>query len=228
MTRDQTRERILRATADLLAHGGRQAVTTRAVAADAGVQAPTIYRLFGDKDGLLDALAEQGFEAYLGEKVLRPTDRDPLEDLRAGWDQHVEFGLANPALYALMYGDPRPRPESPANAAAFLVLRAHVRRLAEDGRLRVGEDHAVNLVHAAGCGTVLTLLAVPGDRRDPELSALAREAAIAAITTDAPAVRSSGPVGAAVALRAVLDDAGALTAAERAVLGEWLDRVVAG
>jgi AcrR family transcriptional regulator len=36
---------------------GRRAVTTRAVAAGAGVQAPTIYRLFGDKDGLLDALA---------------------------------------------------------------------------------------------------------------------------------------------------------------------------
>lgn len=227
MTRDETRARIIRATADLLARGGRQAVTTRAVAAGAGVQAPTIYRLFGDKDGLLDALAEQGFEAYLGEKVLRPTGRDPLDDLRAGWDQHVGFGLANPALYALMYGDPRPHRESPADAEAFLVLRAHIRRLAEDGRLRVGQEHAVNLVHASGCGTVLTLLAVPGDRRDPELSVLAREAVIAAITTGTPAVRASGPVGAAVALRAVLDEADVLTVGERAVLGEWLDRVAA-
>ncbi|WP_338419811.1 TetR family transcriptional regulator [Streptomyces klenkii] len=34
-------------------------MTTRAVAAAAGVQAPAIYRLFGDKDGLLEAVAEQ-------------------------------------------------------------------------------------------------------------------------------------------------------------------------
>jgi hypothetical protein len=74
----------------------------------------------------------------------------------------------------------------------------------------------VNLVHAAGCGTVLTLLAMPEARRDPELSELAREAAIAAITTDAPTVSAPGPVGAAVAMRAVLDEADDLTVAERA------------
>ena len=35
-------------------------------------------------------------------------------------------------------------------------------------------------------------------------------------------------VGAAVALRAVLDGVAALTAGERAVMREWLDRVAAG
>jgi hypothetical protein len=102
-----------------------------------------------------------------------------------------------------------------------------VRRLAEAGRLRIGEEHAVNLVHAAGCGTVLTLLAVPEDQRDPRLSGLAREAVLAAIATDTPARQAPGPVGAAVALRAVLGEVENLTAAERAVLGEWLDRVAA-
>jgi hypothetical protein len=41
-----------------------------------------------------------------------------------------------------MYGEPRPQAASPANAAAFLALRAHVRRLAQAGRLRVGEERA--------------------------------------------------------------------------------------
>ena len=39
-----TKDRIVRVAADLLAEGGREAVSTRAVAAAAGVQVPTIYR----------------------------------------------------------------------------------------------------------------------------------------------------------------------------------------
>ena len=50
-----TRERILDAAAELLVSGGTDGVSTRAVAAAAGVQAPTLYRLFGDKQGLLEA-----------------------------------------------------------------------------------------------------------------------------------------------------------------------------
>jgi hypothetical protein len=43
-----------------------------------------------------------------------------------------------------------------------------------------------------------------------------------------PVLEAPGPVGAAVALRAVLDGVAALTAGERAVMREWLDRVAAG
>ena len=100
------RDRILRAAAMLLAEGGREAVSTRAVSAAAGVQPPTIYRQFGDMQGLLDAVAADGFARYLRAKVAREGTEDPVADLRAGWDAHIDFGLANPALYALMYGDP--------------------------------------------------------------------------------------------------------------------------
>jgi AcrR family transcriptional regulator len=222
------RARIVEAAAHLLATGGRDAVTTRAVAAGAGVQAPTIYRLFGDKDGLLDAVTEYGFQAYLARKAVRSTTGDPVDDLRAGWDLHVGFGLANPALYALMYGDPRPDSPSAAAVEAEHMLRGHIRRVAEAGRLRVGEEQAAHLFHAAACGTVLTLLGLVEEQRNPALSHLARDAALTAITIDAPVLETPGPVGAAVALRAVLDGVAALTAGERAVMREWLDRVAAG
>jgi len=223
--RDDRRERILAAAAELLAHGGREAVSTRAASAAAGVQAPTIYRLFGDKQGLLDAMATHGFATYLASKNDVQPSADPVEDLRAGWDLHVGFGLANPALYSLMYGEPRPGQVPPAARRAAEVLAQHVRRIAEAGRLRVGEERAAQLIHAAGSGTTLTLIALPPDRRDPALSELAREAVIAAITTDAPAHVAPGPVGAAAALRAVLPQTDALTGPERALLHEWLDRV---
>ena len=222
------RARIVEAAAHLLATGGRYAVTTRGVAAVAGVQAPTIYRLFGDKDGLLDAVTEYGFLTYLAQKAVRSTADDPVDDLRAGWDLHVGFGLDNPALYALMYGDPRPDSPSPAAVEAGRMLRGHIRRVAEAGRLRVAEEQAAHLFHAAARGTVLTLLGLVEEQRDPALSHLARGAALAAITVGTPALQTPGPVGAAVALRAVLDRVGALTAGERAFMREWLDRVAAG
>jgi AcrR family transcriptional regulator len=218
------RERILAVTTKLLAEGGRGAVSTRVVSAAAGVQAPTIYRLFGDMQGLLDAVAAEGFTAYLNSKTgLEPTP-DPVQDLRTGWDLHVGFGLANPALYLLM-SEPRTGAAPPAAVAGAKVLAAHIRRIAEAGRLRVSEERAAHLIQAAGRGTTLTLIAMPADRRDPELSPLAREAIITAITTDTPAPAPPGPVGAAVALRAVLPQTAALTDHEKGLLQEWLDRI---
>lgn len=224
-SRDRTRERIVTAAAELLAEGGRDAVSTRAVSAAAGVQAPTLYRLFGSKRGLLDAVAAHGLTTYLSAKTDRNPSGDSVEDLRAGWDLHVGFGLANPALYSLMYGEPRPGASPPAATAAADVLALHIRRIAEAGRLRVGEEHAARVVHAAGCGTTLTLIAMPADWRDLALSHTAREAVIAAITTDAPAPAEQGPVAAAVTLRAVLPQTTALTTYERGLLCEWLDRI---
>lgn len=225
-SRDHIRERIVAAAAGLLAEDGRDAVSTRAVSVAAGVQAPTLYRLFGNKQGLLDAVAAHGLTTYLNSKSDRTPSADPVDDLRAGWDLHVGFGVANPALYTLMYGEPRPDASPPAAAAAAAVLAFHIRRIAQAGRLRLSEDHAAHLVHAAGCGTTLTLIAMPADRRDSALSHTAREAVIAAITTDAPAPAEPGPVAAAVTLRAVLPQTTTLTVHERGLLSEWLDRII--
>ncbi|RKN37096.1 TetR/AcrR family transcriptional regulator [Streptomyces hoynatensis] len=224
------RTRIVEAATRLLAEGGPEAVSTRAVSARAGVQPPTLYRLFGDKQGLLDAVVAHGFAAYLAGKAEPDPTGDPVDGLRLGWDEHVALGLANPALYRLMFEGHRPGTRPPAAAAAFEVLARRIHRVAEAGRLRVPEERATALIHAAGSGTTLTLLATPEHSRDPELSATAREAVIAALTTDAPGPAAApgtptAAVTAAVTLRALLPQTGALTAAEAALLREWLDRI---
>ncbi|MFC6005082.1 TetR/AcrR family transcriptional regulator, partial [Streptomonospora nanhaiensis] len=179
MKREIICDRIVQAATELLAEGGREAVSTRAVCARSGVQSPTIYRIFHDKQGLLDAVARQGFERYLADKAGLPASADPVEDLRRGWDLHVGFGLANPALYTLVYGDVRTGRQSPAAALGAAALAERVRRVAAAGRLRVSEERAAHLMHSAGRGLTLTLIELPEERRDPALSALAREAAIA-------------------------------------------------
>lgn len=62
------RDRVLKVALALLTKRGRDAVTTRDVAEAAKVQPPVLYRLFGDKNGLLDAVAAYGFTAYLARK----------------------------------------------------------------------------------------------------------------------------------------------------------------
>jgi AcrR family transcriptional regulator len=220
-----SRARILRAALKLLATEGREALTTRAVAEAAGVQPPVLYRLFGDKQGVLDAAAEYGFTAYLAKKRARVSIGDPVEALRSGWDLHIDFGLTNPALYLLMYADPKSGKKSPAGEASFQRLCEHIRRVASAGRLRVNEERAAHLFHAAASGIVLTLLGMPQGKRDMTLSSIAREAALAAITTEVPMYRKAGSTEAAIALRAVLDDAAPLSGGERALLVEWLDRL---
>src|ERR1700761_2720557 len=97
------------AAAGLLETGGVDAVSTRAVAAAAGIQPPTLYRQFGDKDGLLDAVTSFVLREYLADKRrLLAESGDPVTDLRGLWDQHVEFGFTRPDCYQLTYGRGRP------------------------------------------------------------------------------------------------------------------------
>jgi AcrR family transcriptional regulator len=234
--REDTRTRIVSAAADLLGAGGPGAVTTRGVAEAAGVQAPTIYRIFGDKDGLLDAVAEHVMRAHVSAKAdvvdaARIADVDPLDDLRAGWQAQVEFGLANPDVFRML-GDPARTAGSQAARLGAEVLEARIHRVAATGRLRVTEQRAVELVKAGGVGVVSTLLTTPAEKRDPGLADAMYETVLAQILTDPSAPASSarhdadGVRGAVVAVRAVAPQLATLTPGERALLVEWLDRAI--
>ncbi|CCH18608.1 TetR/AcrR family transcriptional regulator [Micromonospora lupini] len=224
-SRDDVRAGIVAAAARVLRENGADAVTTRAVAQAAGVQAPTIYRLFGDKDGLIDAVAEHVMAAYVSGKSASAHEAtgDPVADLRSGWRTHIGFGLANPELYALMTTRGRGRP-SPATLAGIEVLRARVRRLAAAGLLRVDEQRALMMIHAAGNGTILALLGTPDDERDPGLADAMFDAVLSGIVADAPAAPDTATNAVTVTFATVLPDLPGLSDAERALMAEWLRR----
>ncbi|WP_433125485.1 TetR/AcrR family transcriptional regulator [Micromonospora sp. CA-240977] len=210
------RDRLLLAAAELLQSGG--AVSTRAVCDRAGVQAPTLYHHFGSKQGLIDAVASHGFTQYT---AVESSD-DPLDDLREGWDRHVQFGLEHPSFYGLLYGRAEPGKPCAVTAPAHAALRD--RLTAARGRLKVPAADAAEQVLAANVGITLTLISQP--EPDFGLSGRVREAALAGVLrlppTDAPATRAS----AALTLRALVgDDPGDLTPGEHALLGELLDRL---
>lgn len=88
--------------ARVLREQGSSGLTTRGVAEAANVQAPTIYRLFGDKDGLIDAVAEHVMATHVHAKATAVDDSDAIDVLRSSWQMHIDFGLTNPDLYRLL------------------------------------------------------------------------------------------------------------------------------
>jgi len=215
---------IVVAAARILRQDGAQAVTTRAVAQAAGVQAPAIYRFFGDKDGLIDAVAEHVMAAYTAEKATAAERlSDPVEDLHAAWDTHIQFGLAHAELYVLL-NTPGRGTRSPATTAGINVLRTRLQRIAAAGLLRVDEQRALDVIHAAGAGTVLALLSASAQERDLCLADAMFDAAAAAILTTTPATPDPTVSAVAVTFLTVLADLPALTNAERTLMAEWITR----
>jgi AcrR family transcriptional regulator len=221
MSRDTTRTRIVEVAADLMREHGASGVTTRAVAQAAGLQTPVIYRIFADKDALLDAVAEHVFAEYVAGKAIKPPSDDPIADLRAAWDTHLGFSLDNPALLAL-YADPERRARMPAATAGLEVLYARVHRIAEIGRLRVPERRAAEMISAAGNGAVLILLGTGS--RDRSLADAMYDAVMRAILTDEPALDTGDITAAVVAFQTLIPKLPTLTDTERALLTEWLQR----
>ncbi|MGI8712442.1 MAG: TetR/AcrR family transcriptional regulator [Solirubrobacteraceae bacterium] len=223
------RTRIVLAAARLLRDGGREAVTTRAVESAAEVQAPTIYRLFGDKQGVIEAVAEHEMSAWVAEKAAgahTDVDRDPVAVLRDGWRAAVDFGLENPALFSLMHGEPDPARHWAAQELGESVLRQRVRRVAAAGVLAASEERAIALITASARGAVLTLLATDPERRDLGMLDDLLNGLIDTISTEAPAPRATTTAAAANTLRAAIHDSPPqLTPGEAALLDEILARL---
>lgn len=168
----------------LLAHGGRRAVSVRATASAAGLRQRHVTQLFGDTSGVLRAVAAQGLDRYARAEARADRLDDPVEDLRVGWDRHIEFGLANPELYALIWGEHLVPARAAEARKADRILRARVHRIEVAGRLSVSEADATWLVLAIGTGVTLALLASGQAPRELQAALLAREAVLSAITTD--------------------------------------------
>ncbi|CAM5229651.1 TetR/AcrR family transcriptional regulator [Streptomyces aurantiogriseus] len=85
--------RILDACADLLDEVGYDALSTRAVAQRAGVPIGSVYRFFGNKKEMADALAQRNLERY-AERVTERLKDARRGDWRAAMDAVLDEYLA--------------------------------------------------------------------------------------------------------------------------------------
>ncbi|MER5997414.1 TetR/AcrR family transcriptional regulator [Nonomuraea angiospora] len=224
---DPLRTAMIEAAVRQLATSANHEIATRAVCEAVGVSQPVLYRLFGDKHGLLDAVADHGYERYAAIKAAQEQTHDPVADLHAGWDGHMAFAKENQALYQLMF-TPRPWSHSTARDRVTDLLVAALTRCAAAGALTVAPRTAAQLILSANVGTALDHISRPALFDDPALSHRMRDAVFSSVLTATTAHNDADPVrAAALRLHAQLDLVGteALEPAETALLRRWLERI---
>jgi AcrR family transcriptional regulator len=90
------RQAVLQEAGELIEKEGVDALSLREVARRAGVSHNAPYRHFPDRDHLLAALVEEGFRMLAEALEKRPR--------REMGEAYVEFALAHPARFRLMFG----------------------------------------------------------------------------------------------------------------------------
>jgi AcrR family transcriptional regulator len=115
--RVQTMEDITRIGREHLTVHGAAALSLRAVARDLGVVSSAVYRYVSSRDELLTLLVVDAYNE-LGDHVDAALEAAPDDDFAAqfralGWAVR-EWGLQEPARYALLFGSPVPGYAAPA------------------------------------------------------------------------------------------------------------------
>lgn len=103
MARLSTAEKIASVAQKLLDRKGTEAVTMRRVAGAVGVTPMALYRHFADRDALLNALADAGFEALVKSMAAADLPDGPEEQLMRILDLFLSFALEKPHLFDLMF-----------------------------------------------------------------------------------------------------------------------------
>lgn len=127
------RSALLCAAERELAEKGIEDFSLRGVAKRAGVSHAAPAHHFGDVNGLLTALAAVGFERFVAMQQARQQEAE--EDARAqligAGLGYIDFAMAHPALFRLMFSSDRPDHNDPtlakAGGAAFEHLVQNVK-----------------------------------------------------------------------------------------------------
>jgi AcrR family transcriptional regulator len=139
------RDALIRAAQEILETNGLTALSLRGVARCAGVSPAAPYHHFPDKQALLDAVAERGFDALTAAMTTR---MDKVSGGAARLDAsgigYVAFAVANPALFGLMFStigqDPAAgTPLDSARQRAYAVLQDAVAACSPNGNADAAE-----------------------------------------------------------------------------------------
>lgn len=99
------REEMIRCGKEILADKGVHGLTLRYAAKLAGVSHGAPRNQFADKEGLLAAIATDGFRELVNARRARLSPMMTAEErLLIIMDGYVEFAVKNPALFSLMFG----------------------------------------------------------------------------------------------------------------------------
>ena len=158
------RPALLEAALGLVAEEGTATLSLRAVARAAGVSRAAPYHHFADKEALLAAVKQHGFDQLVAcMETEVPTDGPRLDRLEACGQAYIRFAVANPELYRLMFGertfDAEAYPElANSGRCTFQLLLDQVIGAQGDGTFRPGDPLKIALSIWAGVHGITMLL----------------------------------------------------------------------
>lgn len=130
---------------------GIEGFSLRAVAKRAGVSHAAPAHHFGDANGLLTALAAEGYRQLLAAQMRREAEAaaEPGAQLVASGLGYIDFALARPALFRLIFGSARPDHQEPGLQAAGEAAYRHLANLvqAAGGRVVAAESAPWAMAH---------------------------------------------------------------------------------
>jgi AcrR family transcriptional regulator len=140
---------LVETAAKLIAERGASSVSLREVAREAGVSHAAPYHHFEDKNGLIAAVAEEGFHRFdtYQERALRSVPSNPRERLRALGKAYVRFALTNPHFFRVMFRNELI--ESENHATHSEVAKRTFDRLINIVRENLSDKNEENILQAA-------------------------------------------------------------------------------
>jgi AcrR family transcriptional regulator len=136
-----TEGKILDAARDLLAEGGIEALSMRAVASRVDLSATALYHYFDNKDALVDRVVQHGFqrsEEYL-RRAVECYPRGSMERVAALGEAYIRFAQENRQYFKIIFAI---RPERPRaiddvpGQGGYRVLHESVVEAMEAGTIR--------------------------------------------------------------------------------------------
>jgi AcrR family transcriptional regulator len=134
---------LLQAAIRLIAEVGPTAFTLREVARRAGVSHNAPYRHFQNRDDLLEAVADEGFQELNAAMLAAAARRSRAPDrLKLAGAAYVAFALRRPQHFAVMFDAPvtagKNHGQTEAGKQAFGTLLTLVKACQDEGRLPTG------------------------------------------------------------------------------------------
>lgn len=168
------RKALLRAAVRTIQNHGVNGLTLRGVGSTLGVSRTALYRHFTDKAALLAAVAAEGFRMLREETARAWEDGRSLNAFEAMGSAYVEFAVAHPSHYRVMFGADVAGAQHAELASegpgAFQVLVEALTVLQNQGLARREDTRQMALFVWAGVHGV-AMLAIDG-RLGPEPAAV--------------------------------------------------------
>jgi AcrR family transcriptional regulator len=138
---EETRKKILQATIGLMKIKGFKGVTTRAIAREAGVNETTLFRHFGSKKGIVEALVERHSYVPMFQQILGNVVWNLETDLMALSEAYQQFMQQNGDMVIIGLREAGAFPELDEKAASIPkdfkeILVQYFLKMIEKGLMR--------------------------------------------------------------------------------------------